>query len=195
MGEHSGEVTRMANSLLLDGELCVLAQAGQPEAEQILAQRYLSLVRALARPFFLAGGDSEDLLQEGMIGLLMAIRQFSFARDTQFHTYARHCIHNRLVNVIKAASRQKHSPLANYLSFSDERIDGVHTLGPEEEFLGREADSELSGRLENLLTPLENQVLRLYLTGLSYEGIAEHIRRPYKTVDNAVQRIRKKLSQ
>lgn len=164
----------------------------------MLAGRYLTMVRAITRPYFLTGGDSEDLLQEGLIGLLLAIRQFSDDKDTLFRTFADRCIRNRVGNVIKAASRQKHKPLENYVSITDEAVpaifDAFRIDGPEDVILSREADGEILSRIRALLSPLENKVLHDYLYGLSYHDIARRIGRTEKAVDNAVQRIRKKLA-
>ena len=186
-----------------DEELCARAReggnAGGSEAEQELARRYLSTVRSVTRPYYLAGGDSEDLTQEGMIGLLMAIRQFDPDREAKFRTFAVRCIRNRMLNVIKAASRQKHQPLEDYISLTDGLMpdgqDALSVAGPEDEFLNREADREWRGQLETLLSPLENRVLGDYLDGLSYRDIAHRTGRTEKSVDNAVQRIRKKLTE
>ena len=188
---------------LSDEELCAQAQIepihkGRSEAEQVLARRYFSMVRAIARPYFLAGGDSEDLIQEGMIGLLMAIRQFSPEKDARFRTFADRCIRNRIGNVIKAAARQKHKPLENYVPITGDAIpsalDAFRIAGPEDEILSQEADRELLNRLQAILSLMENLVLRYYLDGLSYQDIARRIGRTEKSVDNAVQRIRKKLA-
>lgn len=188
----------MCLNSLTDEQLCALVLTGQSEAEQVLAGRYLSMVRAITRPYFLAGGDSEDLIQEGMIGLLLAIRQFSDDKDAKFRTFADRCIRHRVGNVIKAASRQKHKPLENYVSITDDAIPAALAVlridGPEDVILSREADSELLHRLRTLLSPLEHRVLQDYLDGMSYHDIAQRIGRTEKAVDNAVQRIRKKLA-
>jgi RNA polymerase sporulation-specific sigma factor len=187
--------------VLSDEELCaqVRRDGGKSsEAEQDLVRRYLSTVRSITRPYYLAGGDSEDLMQEGMIGLLMAIRQFDPDKEARFSAFASRCIRNRVFNVIKAASRQKHQPLENYVSLTGGAgpdVQGIPWVaGPEDEFLRGEADHELRGRLDTLLSPMENRVLGDYLDGLSYRDIARRIGRTEKSVDNAVQRIRKKLT-
>jgi len=177
-----------------DEELCALARSGDKNAEQVLALRHHSTVRACVRPYFLAGGDSEDLIQEGMIGLLHAIREFTPAKDAAFRTFASRCIRNRLSNAVKAAGRLKHQPLCDYVPFADsEAADSSYACDPENEVLVREADRELASRLREALSPLEGRVLQLYLDGVSYQVIAETLGSPVKSVDNAVQRIRKKL--
>ncbi|MDR1736158.1 MAG: sigma-70 family RNA polymerase sigma factor [Oscillospiraceae bacterium] len=184
-------------SSLADEKLCALAQSGQSEAEQILAGRYFSMVRAITRPYFLAGGDSEDLTQEGMIGLLMAMRQFSADKDAAFRTFAGRCIRNRLNNAVKASTRRKHMPLENYISITDGKdagaLAGLCVSGPEDEVLSREADIEAVAALKSRLSGFENRVLGHYLDGLSYQDISERVDRDTKSVDNAIQRIRKKL--
>lgn len=107
-----------------DEALCALAASGDRIAEETLVIRYNRLVRICARPYFLAGGDSEDLIQEGMVGLLSAIREYDPAKEAAFHTYAEVCIKNRLISAIKAAARDKHTPLNNYLSFETPLFDG-----------------------------------------------------------------------
>lgn len=185
---------------LSDEALCSQAAAGDSEAEEALALRYSKLVRVCARPYFLAGGDSEDLIQEGMIGLLSAIRGYSPERRVTFRTFAETCIRNRLRSAVRAAGRQKHTPLNEAESLSGQPGDlgsleeWVGSSGdPEELFIGREEQSAWMERLETLLSALELQVLALYLQGIPYAEIAKQLDRPVKSVDNAIQRIRSKL--
>lgn len=189
-----------------DEALCVLAAAGDRRAEERLVVRYNRLVRACARPYFLAGGDSEDLIQEGMVGLLAAIREYHPEKAASFRTYAEVCIKNRLYSVIKAAARDKHIPLNNSVSFGAPLFSGngdPMTFGapdrqgtdPEEILLSREAFRERLGALMGQLSGFEASVLRLYLNGLSYSEIAAEVNKSPKSVDNAVQRIRRKLAQ
>ena len=186
-----------------DETLCELVAAGDNNAEECLAARYSRLVRACARPYFLAGGDSEDLLQEGMIGLLSAIRGFDPGREANFQTYAEVCIRNRLLSAVRTAGREKHDPLNSSVSLEIPLYDDIPepypnrqplAESPEEMLIGRE---EWKGRLTALramLSGFERTVLRLYLDGLSYAEIAAQTGKPLKSVDNAVQRIRRKAA-
>lgn len=155
--------------------------------------RYNRLVRICSRPFFLAGGDSEDLIQEAMFGLLKAIREFDPARDVSFHTFAEVCIRNRIRSVVSAAVRDKYAPLNNSVPMEDESDVQDPTSGPEESLISREERLERLERLTAKLSSFEKKVLSLYLEGFSYEEIALQLGRPVKSVDNAVQRIRHKV--
>lgn len=187
-----------------DSELVELAKGGDRGAEEALVLRFGRLVRACARPLFLMGGDSEDLVQEGMLGLLAAIREYDPERKVSFRAYAEVCIRNRLLSAVKAASRNKHTPLNSYVPLdlalfdgtdSDERrtVDQRHS-NPETLFIHQEDMQERMNRIYSQLSPLETRILRLYLSGLSYSEIASKCNRPLKSVDNAVQRIRRKIA-
>ena len=189
-----------------DEALCTLAASGDRIAEEALVMRYHRLVRICARPYFLAGGDSEDLIQEGMVDLLAAIREYDSGKAASFRTFAEVCIKNRLISVIKAAARDKHIPLNNYVSFETPLFSGNgdhYAYGaadqlqedPEAILLGREAFQERMRALEGQLSGFEASILRLYLNGLSYSEIAAEVNKSPKSVDNAVQRIRRKLAQ
>ena len=187
--------------VLTDEELQALATRRQSGAEEALAERYARLVRACARPFFLNGGDSEDLIQEGMLGLLSAIREFNAEKGASFKTYAEICIRNRIQSAIRSAARKKHAPLNDGVSLDDILSDESQSLGsqyfqrsPEEQVLARETEKEFISAYSRCLSKLEAQVLDLYLEGLSYQEMASALGRDTKAVDNAVQRIRKKLA-
>lgn len=178
-----------------DEALCTLAAEGDPRAEEQLAARYSRLVRICARPYFLAGGDSEDLIQEGMIGLLSAIRGFVLNRDTSFRTYAEVCIRNRLRSAVKAAGRDKHTPLNQSVSLPplfDKDLDALES--PEDMLISREERELRLSVLWQKLSVFERQVLTFYLDGLSYGEIAQRLGKPAKSVDNAVQRVRRKIA-
>ena len=181
-----------------DERLCAAAAQGAPDAEELLVARFSRLVRACARPLFLAGGDSEDLIQEGMVGLLHAIRTYDPDKQAQFRTYAEVCIRNRLYSAVRAAGRDKHAPLNDSVSLEDsdralsERAAGV--TDPESMLIGKEALAERLDALYGELSKLEAQILRLYLSGLSYGEIASRLDRTEKSIDNAIQRIRRKLT-
>lgn len=175
-----------------DEELCALVAAGRREAEEELVKRYFRTVRVCARPYFLTGGDSEDLIQEAMFGLLKAIREFNPSRDTRFKTFAEVCIRNCIRSAVTNAARNKHSPLNDSIPFESPML-GVN-VSPEELYISREEEAERLVRLGRQLSPLERKVLRLFLLGLSYQEISEQVGRPIKSVDNAVQRIRRKVA-
>lgn len=176
-----------------------LAASGSPEAEALLVERYSPVVRICARPLFLAGGDSEDLIQEGMMGLLSAVRHFSPEGAASFKTYAEHCIKNRLLTAIRSASRYKHKPLNDSVSFDvphfDETLLSQYLADPEDLVITRENTDEIALNISSALSPLERRVLSLYLEGRTYADIAAITDRTVKSVDNAVQRIRKKVAQ
>lgn len=187
-----------------DVELIQLARQGNATAEEELAARYGKLVRICARPYFLVGGDSEDLIQEGMLGLLSAIRRYEPTGGTSFKTYAEQCIRNRLISAVESASRFKHAPLNNGVSFEDvmgnvcsgqDSYDDTFSRQTEESVLAREWEKELFTEQSKLLSKLEREVLGMYLDGMSYKEIADQLNKPVKSVDNAVQRIRKKIAQ
>ncbi len=191
-------------SNLNDNELLSMVNSGDKVAEDQLALRYTRLVKICSRPFFLVGGDGEDLIQEGMLGLLSAIREFDLSMNTSFKTYAEICVKRRIYSAIKSASRKKHDPLNDMVSFddvlSDESSSGAVTYGvslrrtPEEQVLAREGVGEIIKTYSRCLSKFEVEVLNLYLCGLSYSEIAELCGKTDKSVDNAVQRIRRKLA-
>ena len=175
-----------------DEELCRLAVSGDRDAEEILVKRYLRMVRVCARPYFLAGGDSEDLIQEATFGLLKAIREFSPEYDAKFKTFAEICIRNRIRSAGATASRSKHAPLNDSVPFEAPML-GIGA-SPEELYISREEEAERLTKLDQRLSPLERKILELFLHGLSYREISEQVGRPAKSVDNAIQRIRRKVA-
>lgn len=190
-------------SALEDTELQQYAVSGDKMAEEVLASRYMRLVKTCARPLFLVGGDSEDLIQEGTFGLLSAIRQYSPELGASFRTFAEHCIKMRLLSAIKSASRLKHFPLNDSLSLEQLSDDpsaqllafpDVFRRNPEDMVLARESKEELYNTFSECLSEYERKVLKLFLAGLSYRDIAETLNRNERSVDNAVQRIRHKLA-
>lgn len=193
----------MDYAILDDLSLQSLAVSGDRDAEEALAARYLRLVRICARPLFLVGGDSEDLIQEGTFGLLSAIRRYDPADGASFSTFAERCIRMRLLSAIKSASRLKHVPLNDGISLEQLSEDpGTDILSlpelvrhdPEDLILAKESKEELRAAFSRCLSKFEIKVLDLYLEGLSYREIAERLCRNAKSVDNAVQRIRRKLA-
>ena len=193
---------------LEDSALQKLAAYGDSYAEEELVSRYMRLVRICARPLFLAGGESEDLIQEGMFGLLSAVRQYNNEHNASFKTFAEWCIRNRLRSAVKSASSLKHDPLNNRVPLesilSDEsQIQAVACAelfqkSPEEQVLARENKKyteQLYLSLVSMLSKYEKAVLTYYLEGLSYKEIAKLTGKGDKAVDNAIQRIRRKTAQ
>ena len=175
-----------------DEALCALVANGCRDAEEELVKRYFRPVRMYARPYFLAGGDSEDLIQEAMFGLLKAIREFDSRCDARFRTFAEVCIRNRIRSAVTNATRSKHAPLNDSIPFESPRL-GIGA-SPEELYISREEETERLARLGKQLSPLERKVLQLFLLGLSYQEISKQVGRSIKSVDNAVQRIRRKVA-
>lgn len=193
---------------LEDSALQKLAAYGDSYAEEELVSRYMRLVRICARPLFLAGGESEDLIQEGMFGLLSAVRQYNNEHNASFKTFAEWCIRNRLRSAVKSASSLKHDTLNNRVPLESILSDESQTQAvacaelfqksPEEQVLARENKKyteQLYLSLVSMLSKYEKAVLTYYLEGLSYKEIAKLTGKGDKAVDNAIQRIRRKTAQ
>ena len=180
---------------LPDEELAVRANRSAA-AMEILIARYSRTVRVCARPLVLAGGDQEDLFQEGMIGLLYALRSYDPSSGTPFRAYALVCIRNKLISAVRAAAANKHAPLNDSVSFhtfsQDDTVPESMRADPETEIIGREGASVFLNALRFSLSASEKEVLSLYLQGLSYSEIAASRGKTSKSVDNTVQRIRRK---
>lgn len=182
-----------------DSVLWLQASEGDTAAEEALVIRYTRLVRACARPYFLAGGDREDLIQEGMLGLLSAIRHFDPDKSVKFNTFAEYCIRRRIFDAIKASTRDKSIPLNTYVSLESPRFDEIYSPAasnlrdPEELIIANERAEELKSFLKDSLSSFEKTILDLYLDGMSYAEMAQRVCKTTKSVDNAVQRIKKKL--
>ena len=190
-------------AVLGDIELQKLASDGDTMAEEALAERYLPLVNSCAKSLTLFGGEGKDLSQEGVFGLLSAIRSFDPSNGAAFRTYAEHCIRMRLLSAVKSASRLKHFPLNDSMSLeqlseeSDPRLSAVLEelhRNPEDVVLARESQEELYKALSECLSKYERKVFSLYLDGRSYQEIGAQLGKNIKSVDNAVQRIRRKLA-
>ena len=187
-----------------DEVLAALAAAGDRNAEELIVSRYRRLVRTCARPYFLAGGDSEDLTQEGMVGLIKAVREYDAEKDASFRTFAEVCIRNRLYSVLRAAARDKHKALNQSVSLDTPDFDSnSYTSGPsnlaqrnpEDDMIDREHTAALLSGVRKQLSEFEAKILGYYLDGLSCREIAETVGKSPKSVDNAVQRIRRKVAQ
>lgn len=191
---------------LEDNELQRLAVSGDRDAEEQLVVRYMRVVRICSRPYFLAGGDNEDLIQEGMFGLLSAIRQYDPDREASFKSFAETCIRNRLISVVKSAASFKNLPLNDFvpiesLETDDSQISllasGLSRKTPEEQVIASESEENsrfLYFSFVKQLSKLEAAVIEKYLEGLSYREIAQKTGKSEKAVDNAIQRIRRKLA-
>lgn len=191
--------------LCSDEELVESVRVGDSEALEYLINKYRNFVRAKARSYFLIGADREDIVQEGMIGLYKSIRDFRGDKLTSFKAFAEICITRQIITAIKTATRQKHIPLNSYVSLDkpifDEDSDrtlldvigGSRVQDPEELIINKEEFSGLEDKMGEVLSELERKVLMLYLDGRSYQEISEDLDRHVKSIDNALQRVKRKL--
>ncbi len=185
---------------LTDEELVFLAQKGDEKAVNMIARKYKTLVSAITHSYFLYGCDSEDLLQEGMIAVVSAIN--SYSGGASFKNYATVCVRNRIFSLIKSFNNSKNKPLNNYISLSgdadsdNDKSDIIiaKSFGPEETYLNQETLEEYNKMIEKTLSKLEYKILQLFLQGYSYEKIAKTLLKNEKSIDNALQRVRKKLA-
>jgi RNA polymerase sporulation-specific sigma factor len=192
---------------LADLQLVMRARNGDGKALDELMRRYQGFVRLKASSYFLAGGDSEDLIQEGLVGLYKAVRDFRADKETSFRSFAELCVTRQIITAIKTATRFKHTPLNTYVSFSHTPAgqdgEGECTLGdalpgpavhePPLVVISTEELQSLVFSLGTGLSPLESDALRLYLEGSSYEDMAEELGCDTKTIDNALQRVKRKI--
>ncbi|MDY2934043.1 MAG: RNA polymerase sporulation sigma factor SigH [Anaerovoracaceae bacterium] len=192
--------------LMTDEVLAGLAQAGDREAEDILIRRYVEMIRGKAHLYFIVGADSEDVIQEGMIGLFKAIHDYSGNREATFKTFAELCINRQILTAVKTASRRKHQPLNDSVSLStpvdetgggtlEESLGGDMASNPEAVFMENTLSSLLTDENSTLFSSMERRVLKEYLAGKKYPEIAQSLGKSYKAVDNAMQRIRRKISE
>ena len=175
-------------------ELVKLAQSGDACATETLLQRYKNAVKSVARSFFLAGGETEDLIQEGMCGLYTAIQNFRPGKMS-FKNFAFLCIYRRIVSAVKMATRKKHTPLNDYVSFTESGIEEkfLSDVNPEETLIMNESLRELTENMKTYLSPGEYECISLYIEGHSLSEIAARTGRSEKSADNAVQRAKKKI--
>ena len=188
-----------------DEMIVEFVRVGDGEALDFLIQKYKSFVRGKARSYFLIGADREDIVQEGMIGLYKAIRDYRDDKLASFKAFAELCITRQIITAIKTATRQKHVPLNSYISLDkpiyDEDSDrtlmdvigGVRVADPEELVIHKEEFSDIEYKMAELLSELERNVLLLYLDGRTYQEIAGDLSRHVKSIDNALQRVKRKL--
>ncbi|MBA2506681.1 MAG: RNA polymerase sporulation sigma factor SigH [Thermoleophilaceae bacterium] len=183
-----------------------MAKQGRPDAYDRIVKRYYGFVRLKASSYFLIGGDSDDLIQEGLVGLYKAVRDYRTDRESSFRNFAELCITRQIITAVKTATRNKHTPLNQYVSFSqtpaaatdseptlDEVLPGPEAHEPSNQVISSEELSSLVSCLSSVLSDLESQVLSLYLDGYSYETVAEKLECDTKTVDNALQRVKRKV--
>lgn len=190
---------------MLDEDLVEAAKAGDDRASEFLVHKYRNFVRVKAKAYFLIGADREDIIQEGMIGLYKAIRDFRRDKLSSFRAFAELCITRQIITAIKTATRQKHIPLNSYVSlnkpiYDDDSdrtlldvIGGLKVADPEEMVINRETSARMRQRIRQNLSELEHRVLNLYLDGKSYQEMANELQRHVKSIDNALQRVKRKL--
>ena len=197
-------------NLFEDEKLAGMAQAGDSAAEETLIDRYKELVKSRAHLYFIAGADSEDVIQEGMIGLFKAVRGYNSGREASFRTFAGMCINRQIITAIKTASRLKHEPLNNSISLSrpisirdddgsgkEETIENTlvaRQSNPEEMILAQDTIDEILAGVSNILSKFELEVWQLYISGKNYTAIAAETGKSPKSIDNALQRIKRKIA-
>lgn len=180
-------------------------RSGDGTSLEFLINKYKNFVRAKAKSYFLIGGDHEDIVQEGMIGLYKAIRDYRGDKLSSFRAFAELCITRQMITAIKTATRQKHMPLNSYISLDKPLYDeesertlldvlcGTRVSDPEELFINQEQVDDIEGKMKEILSELEQKVLMLYLDGRSYQEISGELNRHVKSIDNALQRVKRKL--
>lgn len=192
---------------ITDEELLDRLKGGEESVIDYFMDKYKNLVRNKAQSMYILGADSEDLIQEGMIGLFKAIRDYDCGRDASFFTFAELCVNRQMYKAVQSAKRQKHAPLNTYISLygNEEKESGERgesladslssrtDLNPEDILIDRESAEELERRIGQELSSFENQVLDLYMTGMSYSQIAKVLGRSEKSTDNALQRVKSKV--
>lgn len=193
----------MNYTTLQDEEVISLIHNGQSDATEYLLKKYAPLVKKSIRTLYLIGADTEDLSQEGMIGLFKAIQSYQDDNEASFYTFAKLCIDRQIYSAIKASNRKKHTPLNSYISFyskmNGDEIELIDNLeagnesNPEHIILDRENTMNIEDILKEHLSPMEKQVLSLYMQGNSYADIGLELRKSSKSIDNSIQRIRDKV--
>lgn len=188
---------------LTDEEIVEMAGNGDQNATEYMLKKYAPLVKKSIRTLYLIGADTEDLSQEGMIGLFKAVQNYKDGNKASFYTFAKVCIDRQIYSAIKASNRKKHSPLNGYVSFYSKgneeygelinSLEADHNSNPEHVILDQENTSRIEDLLQTHLSRMEKEVLPMYLDGKSYTEIAEKMGKSTKSVDNAVQRIRDKV--
>lgn len=186
---------------MTDEQLIEKLRDGDQAIMDYLMEKYKNLVRKEANAMYLLGGDTDDLIQEGMIGLFKAVRDYKIGSEASFYTFAKLCVSRQMYSAIEASKRKKHSPLNSYVSLYEKNEDKVALIetmepvtetNPEEILISQEYVSRLEEKLEESLSPLENKVLYLHMLGTDYKTIANLLDKSAKTIDNALQRIKAK---
>ncbi|MBQ7875755.1 MAG: RNA polymerase sporulation sigma factor SigH [Clostridia bacterium] len=190
---------------MTDEEIVIIAQSGNEEALDFILHKFRPHVARKANSYFLAGADKDDIIQEGMIGLFKAVRDYKTDKDAAFRSFAELCITRQIISAVKSASRLKHSPLNSYISLDkpiqDDNYDSTlldiiaagGASNPEDIIIGRENMEQVEIKMEEVLSRFECEVLSLYLTGKSYNEISAILKKDSKSIDNALQRIKKKF--
>ena len=198
-------IENLQNNQIADEQLLLQIKGGDGVALEQLINKYKNFVRAKAKTYFLVGADKEDIVQEGMIGLFKAIRDFKDDKLVSFKSFAEICVTRQIITAIKTATRQKHMPLNSYVSLNKPVFedDGERTLmetinhdtisDPEMLFISKEELNRIEGKINEILSPLELEVLHFYLQGKSYQQIAVILNKEVKSIDNALQRVKKKI--
>jgi len=182
-----------------DEELIMMLRSGDAEIADYLMEKYKPLVRKKTNAMYLIGGENEDLIQEGMIGLFKAMRDYNEEKECSFFAFAELCISRQLYSALESSNRKKHMPLNTYVSFSNEEgpdleeMLSAQSVSPEQLMIEQEGQIEFAVRLNEKLSPMEKKVLYLYLEGNSYTQIGEMMNKPAKSIDNSLQRIRSKI--
>ncbi len=188
---------------MTDEELICKYREGDKQIMDYLMEKYKNLVRKEANAMFLLGGENDDLIQEGMIGLFKAIQDYNEQKEASFYTFARLCVTRQMYSAIEASKRKKHSPLNSYISLYDndedqgsliDQMEASEESNPEELFISQEYAEVLERKLKDSLSDLEKRVLYMYVSGFDYRTIAKLLDKSDKTVDNALQRIRGKMT-
>ncbi|MFG6150731.1 RNA polymerase sporulation sigma factor SigH [Halobacillus sp. B23F22_1] len=205
IGQTKTGIEKLDFSQLDDEEIIERINHGQVQALDFLIDKYKNFVRAKARTYFLIGADREDIVQEGMIGLYKAIRDYQGDKLSSFKAFAELCVTRQIITAIKTATRQKHIPLNSYVSLDkpifDEEADrtlldviaGSKAIDPQELMVNKERFGDIEEKISELLSELEQQVLSLYLDGKTYQEISVELKRHVKSIDNALQRVKRKL--
>ena len=203
-----GLIRALANNVnyneLSDEQVVLLAREGDQEAMEYIVGKYTSFVKMRSGPYFLAGAERDDLVQEGLIGLYKAIKSFDGTKCASFKTFAEVCVVRQMITAVKSSTRKKNSPLNHYISIHDSSRDSegtgffpmledMHNVNPESIMIEKETARGMEFEINRLLSDFENQVLALYLQGMPYKEIASQLEREPKAVDNALTRIKKKI--
>ena len=190
---------------LNDDEIIKLIKNNNKDALDYLINKYKNIVKIISRTYFMIGADKEDVIQEGMIGLYKAIRDYSKEYNASFNTFSKICIERQLITAIKSANRKKHQPLNTYLSLNNliyeendevtflEKVEESNIFNPEEILINKENFESMEKAIKDILSEFERKVLYFYLKGESYSFIAKNLEKDEKAIDNAIQRIRKKF--